>query len=176
MEHKALENSKLIYSTVNKTLPIFFTFLLTYGFSYAQTFKLTDTAFSPGLTLVRGQVFNPDCQIDLNSFPFIDSLAKFLIANEHIAIEISFHTDIRGTPKANQLRTEFYGKYRLSEMFAGRYPTIKKEKIRYVCNGESKPIYTENAIKKITDKVKKQRAHNANARTVIKILQIDFQQ
>lgn len=159
---------------MKRTFSTFLILLLFHNISDAQTFKLTDTIFYPGLKLVRGILYNPGCQIEINSLPFVDSLAKFLIANENIVIEISFHSEIRGAEKMNQMRTEGCGKSRLESMFTYNYPSINKERIKYVCYGESKPIYTLNEMEKITDKNKRNIAHMANARTVIEIIQVDF--
>lgn len=152
---------------------IFISFILIQNLCFAQ-FKFSDTTLYVGDKIVTSQLFNPDCQIDISAFPFIDSLAKFLLKNENIVIEINFHSDVRGDYKMNQARTEVCGKDRLKDMFASRYPKIKQDRIIYKCHGESQPIFTQKAIDKIPNEIEKKKAHAANRRTVVNIISVIY--
>lgn len=143
--------------------------------SFAQkTFNFSDSTFQVNTQMVLPQLFNPDCQIDINNFPIIDSLANFLLKNKKISIQIIFHTDTRGNLDANQLRTEICGKNRLQEMFYGRYQKIQSDRISYECKGESEPIFTQKQIDQLTSESKKEDAQKVNRRTVIKITKTNF--
>jgi hypothetical protein len=136
----------------------------------AQTFNLTDTIFKTGDQLTRGELYDGDCHIDLINYPFIDSLANFLLKNKNISIEIHFHSDIRGNDQYNQKRTEVCGKSRLTSLFESKYPNLNLDRIVFLCFGESKPLFSQSDIDKIIDKNTKEKAHEANRRTVIKII------
>lgn len=145
-----------------------------FNFCIAQTFRLTDTTFIVGDQLTRAQLYNPNCQIDADNLPFLDSLAKFLIINRQIAIEIDFHSDIRGTAELNQSVTEICGQSRLVSFLKYDYPDINTDRIKFGCFGGSQPIYNQIYIDKIIDKADKEKAYAANRRTVIKITQTNY--
>lgn len=65
-------------------------------FSIGQTFQLSDTVFNIGDKLVP----QPNILFDLakwnirtESYPLIDSIAKFLLINNTLSIEIGYHLD-----------------------------------------------------------------------------------
>jgi hypothetical protein len=161
---------------MRKLLFLFFTFQLIFNLSNGQTFRLTDTTFHVGDQLIRGQLYNPNCQINIEDKPFLDSLASFLIKNGRIAIEIDIDSDIRGTAELNQMTTEVFGKSRLTNFFKYDYPAINLERIKFGCFGGSQPIYTQKEIDKIIDNVEKEKTYAKNRRTIIKIIQINFKE
>lgn len=139
-----------------------------------QTFKLTEQEFQVGSQMTRSPLHSQDCQIENDKIPFLDSLASFLIRNKQIAIEIEFHSGTRGTREFNQALTDICGKSRLQDFFKSKYPNINQSRITYICLGESAPIYTQEEINKINDESEQARMERKNARTIIRIVKIDF--
>lgn len=151
-----------------------FWFLLLTNNIGAQTFQLKDTLFYVGDQLTHSGLYNPDCQIDMRSVPFLDSLSNFLMKNKQITIEIGLHSDIRGSSESSKRVTEVCGQKRLTSFFESKNPDLIK-RITFKCFGESKPIFTQKEIDKIPNREEKQRANFANNRTVIKIIKINSQ-
>lgn len=150
-------------------------FIINCKISNAQkTFNFSDSTFQVNSQMTLPQLFNPDCQIDVNNFPIIDSLANFLFKNKNLSIQVIFHTDTRGNSETNQSKTEICGKNRLQEMFSSKYPNLQLDRISYECKGESNPIFTKKQIDQLVSKIEKEKAQKANRRTVIKIINTHF--
>ena len=152
-------------------LTILILFLQSHNPTWAQSFHLTDTMFTVGSQLIHGTLYNPNCQLNNTDRPFLDSLAKLILRNKQISIEIELHTDIRGSEDSNLRRTEVCGKSRLMDFFQSKDPKLL-ERITIKCFGESQPIFTKKEIEKILNTAESEKAHLANSRTVIKITQI----
>ncbi|MBO9702810.1 MAG: OmpA family protein [Sporocytophaga sp.] len=80
-----------------KIISTFSIVLMFISTSYGQKFTLQDTVFNNGDVLISHDIrfdFNK-ATIRSENFPFLDSIASFLLKNKNIAIEVSNHCDER---------------------------------------------------------------------------------
>ena len=145
---------------------LFISFFFNILNTQAQTFSFFNKDFKTGDTLIRDELFTPDCAIDIKFIPFIDSLGNFLTQNKNVHLIIEFHTDIRGSAKLNKSRTDVCGKERVGGYIFQKYK-IGEDQITYKSFGEERPIISQKEIDKIHDKKLKDAAYARNRRTVV---------
>lgn len=101
------------------------------------------------------------------SFVELNKLVDFLNSNPTIKIEIGGHTDTRGDDKENLALSEGRAlsvkNYLISK-------GIQANRLSSKGYGETRPIYTDEAIIKMTSEKEKEAAHQENRRTEYKII------
>ena len=99
----------------------------------------------------------------------LDRLIKLLKDNPDLRIEISGHTDSRGSAKYNQSLSESRSKAVVDYLVAnGNFPT---ERFEYKGYGEQKLIHSDQDISKMKVEKDQEEAHSENRRTEFKILE-----
>ncbi|MGB1040385.1 MAG: OmpA family protein [Flavobacteriales bacterium] len=155
-------------------LCLFFTVL--FGeFSLSQIperFELTDTTVFVGQkkSLKIDFVFGTPCRSQPEyHYPkeILDSIGDFLKNNPEVSIEIAFHTDQRGSDKANQTLSQRRADNFKEEIC--RKGSIDSKRIIAKGYGESQPIVELDSISKV-GKEEKEILHQQNRRTIITIL------
>lgn len=105
------------------------------------------------------------------SLPVLDSLVDFLNTNRHLTIEVSAHTDERGSAdynlKLSEKRAKGVADYLLSWL-------IESGRISIVGNGEEKPIIPNEEIALLESQDEKEKMYQVNRRLEIKITSIDY--
>ncbi len=102
------------------------------------------------------------------SYIELDKLVSFLKENPSIKIEIGGHTDARGDAQKNMLLSINRAKSVYEYVIA---KGIDAKRLTYSGYGSTKPIFTEEKIKKMQNQKEKEDAHQANRRTEYKIIQ-----
>ena len=101
------------------------------------------------------------------SYIELNKLVDFLIKNSSIKIEIAGHTDSRGDDVENMTlstdRAKAVYEYVLSKGIAA-------DRLSYKGYGETKPVYTDEQISKLSTSKEQVNAHQANRRTEYKII------
>lgn len=152
-------------------------FLLSSFVSKGQTFTLADTVFKVNDVMRTYRIvpnINNNEYIMLESRPFLDSLAKFLIKNKNLVIEIGNYTDFRGTDKVtlmlSQARSRSVMRYLVDER------SIAINRLVSMGYGETNPLISQEKIEKMKDPATIRLAHRINVRTELKILSVDYLQ
>lgn len=94
-----------------------------------------------------------------------DDLADFLILNNNLSVEISSHTDIRGSDKYNERLSQERAQSVVDHLI-GR--GIAKERLVAAGYGEKKNLVTEAEINKMATNEEKEAAHQKNRRTAFR--------
>ena len=140
-----------------------------------SNFNLSDTLFSIGQKYELKEIrfyFEGNDRIANESKNELDSVAYFLKRNPHLIVEISTHTDSRGSANSNlmlsQSRSEWLRNYIIQQ-------GVNPKNISAKGYGESEPIIQEEEINKYrnSDKDEYKRLHQRNRRTELKIMEID---
>jgi outer membrane protein OmpA-like peptidoglycan-associated protein len=99
----------------------------------------------------------------------LDRLIQLLDDNPELRIEISGHTDSRGSDTYNQSLSEDRSKAVVDYLVAiGGFP---RDRFEFKGYGEDKPLYSNEDIKKLKIKEDIEEAHSLNRRTEFKILE-----
>ena len=99
----------------------------------------------------------------------LERLIKLLEENPTMRIEISGHTDTRGTVEDNQLLSQNRAKSVVDYLIEHG---IDKSRLEYAGYGEKKPLISDSEIEDMKTKSEKEDAHQQNRRTEFKILSI----
>jgi outer membrane protein OmpA-like peptidoglycan-associated protein len=99
----------------------------------------------------------------------LERLIGLLNDNPTMRIELSGHTDTRGSVTDNQVLSQNRAKSVVDYLIAHG---IDKSRLEYAGYGESQPIISDAAIDKLKSKTEKEDAHQQNRRTEFKILSI----
>ena len=102
------------------------------------------------------------------SFSELGRVVKVLNENPSIQIEISGHTDTRGSAEYNQKLSEDRSKSVVDYLIKQGIPTSR---LKYKGYGESQPINSDAAIEAEPLETRKEELHQQNRRTEFKILQ-----
>ena len=137
---------------------------------YKEVNKIIDLKkVSVGEVIVLRNIF-----FDLNKFSLrpesqneLDRLTKLLTDNPSIRIEISGHTDTRGSDSYNKELSHNRAKA-VVDYLIGK--GIKKDRLEYMGYGEEKTIISDAEIAKLRSSTAKEDAHQENRRTEFKIL------
>lgn len=132
---------------------------------------LTDTAFFPG------EIVRLDVLYDLGkptlrpeSYPLIDSLAKFLIAHPELTVEIGNHTDTRGSDAMNIKLTDARSRSVVDRLLLDGVPASQVLPKGY---GESQTLVTEAYVNAQKPREAREQLHTLNRRTELKILSVN---
>lgn len=99
----------------------------------------------------------------------LERLIQMLIDNPTMRIEISGHTDTRGTANDNQVLSQNRAKSVVDYLIAHG---IDASRLEYAGYGESQPLLPDSEINKMKTSQDKEDAHQQNRRTEFKILKI----
>lgn len=99
----------------------------------------------------------------------LERLNKLMIENPTLKIELSGHTDSRGSDTYNQKLSEDRAKSVVEYLVN---LGISKDRMIYVGYGEQKPIKTDAEINEIKIETEREEAHQENRRTEFKILSL----
>ncbi len=97
----------------------------------------------------------------------LNRLVKFLVDNPKIKIELSGHTDSRGSAAYNKKLSLNRAKSVVDYLIK---KGISKDRLEYVGYGSEKPMVTDAEIAKMTRKSDVEAAHQRNRRTEFKII------
>jgi peptidoglycan-associated lipoprotein len=120
----------------------------------------------------------PDVLYDLNqstlrpeSKDSLDFLYQTLLDNPTITIELSAHTDSRGSDKDNQKLSEARAKSCYDYLVSKGIPAERMTPVGY---GEKRLLITDKEIAKLKTEEEKEAAHQKNRRTVFAVLRKDY--
>ncbi|MCB9224736.1 MAG: OmpA family protein [Crocinitomicaceae bacterium] len=99
----------------------------------------------------------------------LERLIQLLNDNPTMRIEISGHTDTRGSIEDNQVLSQNRAKSVVDYLIAHG---ISADRLEYAGYGETKPLIPDAEINKLVSKQEKEEAHQQNRRTEFKILKI----
>jgi peptidoglycan-associated lipoprotein len=145
----------------------------TVGVPVSTTF-IKDFALQP----IEKEITFPEVQYELGKFTLkpeskdsLDFLYKTLIDNPTLVIELSAHTDSRGTDALNdplsQQRAEACVEYLVSK-------GIPEARMVAKGYGKRKLLITDDAISKVKSVEEKEALHQKNRRTVFSVLRTDY--
>ena len=97
----------------------------------------------------------------------LERLIQLLNENPTMKIEISGHTDTRGSTNDNQVLSENRAKSVVDYLISHG---IDAKRLEYKGYGESTPLIPDAEINKMPSKTEKEDAHQQNRRTEFKIL------
>jgi outer membrane protein OmpA-like peptidoglycan-associated protein len=97
----------------------------------------------------------------------LERLNKLMIENPTLKIELSGHTDSRGSDAYNQKLSENRARAVVDYLIN---LGISKDRLVFVGYGEQKPILTDDEINKLKLESEREEAHQQNRRTEFKIL------
>jgi peptidoglycan-associated lipoprotein len=145
----------------------------TVGLEEGKTFK-HDFCLSP---IIKEMRF-PDVLYDLNqstlrpeSKDSLDFLYQTLLDNPTITIELSAHTDSRGSDKDNQKLSEARAKSCYDYLVSKGIPAERMTPVGY---GEKRLLIIDKEIKKLKAEQEIEAAHQKNRRTVFAVLRKDY--
>lgn len=99
----------------------------------------------------------------------LERLIQLLNDNPTMRIEISGHTDTRGSNEDNQVLSQNRAKSVVDYLIAHG---ISADRLEYAGYGETKTLIPDSEINKLRSKSEKEEAHQQNRRTEFKILKI----
>ncbi|MBD3636297.1 MAG: PD40 domain-containing protein [Crocinitomicaceae bacterium] len=122
-----------------------------------------------GQSIVLRNVFFDYAKYSLRdaSINELERLIKLLNDNPTMRIEISGHTDTRGSDHDNQVLSQNRAKSVVDYLIAHG---IDKSRLEYAGYGEKQPLIPDSEINKMNSKTEKEDAHQQNRRTEFKIL------
>jgi outer membrane protein OmpA-like peptidoglycan-associated protein len=124
-----------------------------------------------GQTIVLRNIFYDYAKYSLRdaSVNELERLIQLLTDNPTMKIEISGHTDTRGTSSDNQTLSENRAKSVVDYLISHG---ISASRLEYKGYGEISPLIPDNEINRLNSKTAKEDAHQQNRRTEFKILSI----
>ena len=117
---------------------------------------LANVFFDLGKSTLR-----PESKVELNDF------VAYLKKNPKIKIELGGHTDSRGNKDENLKLSNDRAKTVYDYLIANG---VLANRLSYKGFGSTQPIYTDEAISKLSSDIEKEQAHQKNRRTVYTIL------
>ncbi len=99
------------------------------------------------------------------SMKILDDLAAFLELNDNLSVEISSHTDARGSDSYNQILSQARAKSCVDYLIS---KGIAADRLVAQGYGESKPLITEKDIAAMPTKEESEAAHQKNRRTAFR--------
>ncbi|MFZ5553436.1 MAG: OmpA family protein [Bacteroidota bacterium] len=156
-------------------------------FCQGKSFRFTDEKFEVGAMRLFddiyyctscGKVDHMHCYTAFDSYcgersdassKAMDSLIAFLWAHPEVSIEISNHTDVRGSFTYNMKLSN----YKLISLTTRiRQSGVDAGQVSFMAYGESNPVIDEKTIKKLP-KAEREKAYRSNERTFIRIVSVD---
>ncbi len=141
-----------------------FIILISVGVTYGQKFILQDTVFNVGDVLIEHDImfdFN-SAVIRSENYAFLDSMASFLLKNKNLIIEVSNHSDERGSNQYSTCLTCKRAKAIADYLISKGIVTS-----RILAKGY-------NSSKPLIKGAKTEEEHQQNRRTEFKILGTDY--
>jgi hypothetical protein len=160
---------------INILAILFFIFLAGHSSSQKNTFEWSDTIVKPGqirfIRYWRGELSGPcsigPCYDSFDNKLYYDSLINFLKINPAIKIEISAHTDQRGSPSEKKrisgIRSANVVKVLIRHGIDG-------SRLKSVGYGSERPLVKQADIDKKKTKVEKEELYAINRRYEITII------
>lgn len=146
----------------------------TVGFMESTTF-VKDFALQ---SIKKNEIRFPEVLYDLGSYTLreeskdsLNFLYQTLVDNPNIVIELSAHTDSRGSNKSNQVLSEKRAKSCVDYLVSKGIPSERMIPKGY---GESRLLVTDAQIAKMKTVEEKEAGHQKNRRTVFKVLRTDY--
>jgi len=142
-------------------------------FAVGQTISLSDTIFKIGDKLpVRPIFFDFNkSSILTESYPYLDSIAHFLVKNKTLCIEVGVHTDTRWSDKYSTClscnRAKAIVNYLISK-------GIQPDRLHSNGYNDKEPLISDEEINKLKTIEEKEKAHQINRRTEFKIISTDY--
>lgn len=133
----------------------------------AQTFTLSDTTLQAGDSLVKHFPWGFHQELPEQFKEPVDSIVRFLIDNPTLKIEISNHTDARGS---NDYNLEFSKNIAKSIANYISINGVAEERITSKGYGKESLIYSDEEIHKLETEEERENLHAKNRRTVFKII------
>ena len=118
-----------------------------------------------------GTMKGNDTQKPLNSKDSLDFLYKTLIDNPTVVIELSAHTDSRGSDPHNDKLSQARAQSCVDYLVSKGIPLARMKPKGY---GKHKLLYSDAVINKLKTKQEKEAMHAKNRRTVFRILNWDY--
>lgn len=119
-----------------------------------------------------GEITIPGIEYDFNSatlrpesMKILDDLAAFLELNDNLSVEISSHTDSRGSDSYNMSLSQRRAKSCVDYLIS---KGIAADRLVATGYGETKPLITDEEISKMATDEEKEAAHQKNRRTAFK--------
>jgi peptidoglycan-associated lipoprotein len=126
----------------------------------------------------KNEIRMPEVQYDLGKATLtaaakdsLEFLYNVLSDNPNITIELSAHTDTRGSDKSNLTLSDARAKSCVDYLISRGIETERMTSKGY---GETMPIISDDEIAKMKSVEEKEAAHQKNRRTVFKVLKTDF--
>lgn len=141
--------------------------------AFGQTVSLSDTIFKIGDKLpVRPIFFDFNkSNILTDSYPYLDSIADFLMKNKNLSIEVGVHTDTRWSDKYSTClscnRAKAIVNYLISK-------GIKPDRLYSKGYNDTEPLILDEEINKLKTIEEKEKAHQINRRTEFTIISTDY--
>lgn len=138
-----------------------------------QTVSLSDTIFKIDDKLpIRPILFDfAKSNILTESYPYLDSIADFLVKNKNLSIEVGVHTDTRGSDKYSTClscnRAKAIVNYLISK-------GIQSDRLYSKGYNDKEPLISDAVINKLKTIEEKEKAHQINRRTEFKIISTDY--
>jgi hypothetical protein len=138
-----------------------------------QTVSLSDSIFNIGDKLpIRPIHFDlAKSNILTDSYPYLDSIADFLVKNKNLSIEVGVHTDNRWSDKFSTClscnRAKAIVNYLISK-------GIQPDRLHSKGYNDKEPLVSDEEIIKLKTIEEKEKAHQINRRTEFKIISTDY--
>jgi len=158
---------------MKKNLTTLTIILLSSVISFGQTVSLNGTVFKIGDKLpVRPILFHfAESSLLAESYPYLDSVAYYLLQNNNLALEVGVHTDSRGSDKYSTClscnRAKAIVNYLISK-------GIQSDRLLSKGYNATEPLVSDEKIKKLKTKEEIEKAHQINRRTEFKIIRTDY--
>lgn len=137
-----------------------------------QTTSFEDTLLKKDNKLpIRPVLFEFDkSTIRAESYPYLDSIADFLVKNKTLCIEVGVHSDTRWSEKYSTCLT--CKRAKAVEIYLIE-KGIDPDRISSKGYNDKEPLITDAEIKKLKSLNDKEKAHQTNRRTEFKIISTD---
>jgi peptidoglycan-associated lipoprotein len=129
-------------------------------------------------TTKKKEITFPEVLYDLAQFTLrpeskdsLDFLYQTLIDNPTIIIELSAHTDSRGSDKSNMTLSDNRAKSCVDYLVSRGIPSERMIPRGY---GKTRPLITDAEIAKLASTEEKEAAHQKNRRTVFSVIRTDY--
>jgi peptidoglycan-associated lipoprotein len=146
----------------------------TVGLTESTTFE-RDFALQ---TTKKKEITFPEVLYDLAQFTLreeskdsLDYLYQTLVDNPTIIIELSAHTDSRGSEKSNMILSDNRAKSCVDYLVSRGIPSERMIPRGY---GKTRPLITDEEIAKLKSNDEKEAAHQKNRRTVFSVIRTDY--
>jgi len=143
--------------------------ILNVNFAQGNSFEWSDSTFTVGAKKEIEVIPVRYCDVDINNDSIVSIIGHFMNENPMLKVSIVFHSDFRGSNKANQALTQ-----RRAEQFCKylKYSGIDKNRLTAIGMGENQPLITIEEIEQLKTEEEKEKAHARNRRVEVQIKEI----